>query len=174
MEQPEKPEGKNRTGFTTGTSATAASIACILSIINQKKIETVDVLQAGVEDDGHDSTAHHSIQQDRIIELTAQVSEKSTVISRLSQQNEELNSELIQLQKTEKNNSSKNNNMIATISSLERSLAKERSEVDSLQKELDSAVKRTQMQTLDLKEQKLTLPLIYALNNSSKQKIDRY
>ena len=44
MEQPEKPEGKNRTGFTTGTSATAASIACILSIINQKKIETVDVL----------------------------------------------------------------------------------------------------------------------------------
>ena len=117
-------------------------------------METVDVLQAGVEDDGHDSTAHHSIQQDRIIELTAQVSEKSTVISRLSQQNEELNSELIQLQKTEKNNSSKNNNMIATISSLERSLAKERSEVDSLQKELDSAVKRTQMQTLDLKEQK--------------------
>ena len=44
MEQAEKPEGKNRTGFTTGTSATAASIACILSIINQKKIETVDVL----------------------------------------------------------------------------------------------------------------------------------
>ena len=41
MEQPEKPKGKNRTGFTTGTSATAASIACILSIINQKKIETV-------------------------------------------------------------------------------------------------------------------------------------
>ena len=39
MEQAEKPEGKNRTGFTTGTSATAASIACILSIINQKKIE---------------------------------------------------------------------------------------------------------------------------------------
>ena len=30
----------------------------------------------------------------------------------------------------------------------------QRSEVDSLQKELDSAVKRTQMQTLDLKEQK--------------------
>ena len=44
MEQAEKPEGKNRTGFTTGTSATAASMACILSIINQKKIETVDVL----------------------------------------------------------------------------------------------------------------------------------
>ena len=44
MDQPEKPEGKNRTGFTTGTSATAASMAAILSIINQKKIETVDVL----------------------------------------------------------------------------------------------------------------------------------
>ena len=40
----EKPSGKLRTGFTTGTSATAASIAAILSIINQKKIETVDVL----------------------------------------------------------------------------------------------------------------------------------
>ena len=40
----EKPPGKLRTGFTTGTSATAASIAAILSIINQKKIETVDVL----------------------------------------------------------------------------------------------------------------------------------
>ena len=44
MDQAEKPGGKNRTGFTTGTSATAASMACILSIINQKKIETVDVL----------------------------------------------------------------------------------------------------------------------------------
>ena len=39
MDQAEKPEGKNRTGFTTGTSATAASIACILSIINQKKLK---------------------------------------------------------------------------------------------------------------------------------------
>ena len=44
MDLPEKPEGKLRTGFTTGTSATAASIAAILSIINQKKIEAVDVL----------------------------------------------------------------------------------------------------------------------------------
>ena len=40
----EKPKGKLRTGFTTGTSATAASMAAILSIINQKKIESVDVL----------------------------------------------------------------------------------------------------------------------------------
>jgi len=40
----EKPRGKLRTGFTTGTSATAASMAAILSIINQKKIESVDVL----------------------------------------------------------------------------------------------------------------------------------
>ena len=44
MDQSEKPEGKLRTGFTTGTSATAASIAAILSIINQKKVEVVDVL----------------------------------------------------------------------------------------------------------------------------------
>ncbi len=35
----EKPPGKLRTGFTTGTSATAASIAAILSIINQKKLK---------------------------------------------------------------------------------------------------------------------------------------
>jgi len=40
----EKPRGKLRTGFTTGTSATAASMAAILSIINQKKIESVYVL----------------------------------------------------------------------------------------------------------------------------------
>jgi cobalt-precorrin-5B (C1)-methyltransferase len=40
----EKPQGKLRTGFTTGTSATAASMAAILSIIDQKKIEFVDVL----------------------------------------------------------------------------------------------------------------------------------
>jgi cobalt-precorrin-5B (C1)-methyltransferase len=40
----EKPKGKLRTGFTTGTSATAASMAAILSIINQKRIESVDVL----------------------------------------------------------------------------------------------------------------------------------
>ena len=44
MEQAEKPEGKNRTGFTTGTSATAASVAAVLSIINQKKTDSVDVL----------------------------------------------------------------------------------------------------------------------------------
>jgi cobalt-precorrin-5B (C1)-methyltransferase len=44
VDQPEKPEGKLRTGFTTGTSATAASMAAILSIINQKKVEVVDVL----------------------------------------------------------------------------------------------------------------------------------
>ena len=44
MDLEEKPKGKLRTGFTTGTSATAASMAAILSIINQKKIEFVDVL----------------------------------------------------------------------------------------------------------------------------------
>ena len=44
MDVQEKPKGKLRTGFTTGTSATAASMAAILSIINQKKIESVDVL----------------------------------------------------------------------------------------------------------------------------------
>ena len=44
MDLEEKPKGKLRTGFTTGTSATAASMAAILSIINQKKTEAVDVL----------------------------------------------------------------------------------------------------------------------------------
>ena len=44
MDLEEKPKGKLRTGFTTGTSATAASMAPILSIINQKRIESVDVL----------------------------------------------------------------------------------------------------------------------------------
>ena len=38
MDVQEKPKGKLRTGFTTGTSATAASMAAILSIINQKEI----------------------------------------------------------------------------------------------------------------------------------------
>ena len=44
MDLPEKPVGNLRTGFTTGTSATAASVAAVLSIINQKKIKSVDVL----------------------------------------------------------------------------------------------------------------------------------
>ena len=44
MNVQEKPPGKLRTGFTTGTSATAASVAAILSIIDQKKIESVDVI----------------------------------------------------------------------------------------------------------------------------------
>ena len=44
MTLPEKPKGNLRTGFTTGTSATAASVAAVLSIINQKKIKSVDVL----------------------------------------------------------------------------------------------------------------------------------
>jgi len=44
VDLPEKPVGNLRTGFTTGTSATAASVAAVLSIINQKKIKSVDVL----------------------------------------------------------------------------------------------------------------------------------
>ena len=44
MTLPEKPKGNLRTGFTTGTSAAAASVAAVLSIINQKKTESVDVL----------------------------------------------------------------------------------------------------------------------------------
>ena len=44
MDVREKPPGKLRTGFTTGTSATAASVAAILSIIDQKKIKSVDVI----------------------------------------------------------------------------------------------------------------------------------
>ena len=44
MNVQEKPPGKLRTGFTTGTSATAASVAAILSIIDQKKIKSVGVI----------------------------------------------------------------------------------------------------------------------------------
>jgi len=44
VDPPEKPKGNLRTGFTTGTSAAAASVAAVLSIINQKKTESVDVL----------------------------------------------------------------------------------------------------------------------------------
>jgi len=43
VDPPEKPAGKLRTGFTTGTCATAASVAAVLSIINLKKTESVDV-----------------------------------------------------------------------------------------------------------------------------------
>jgi len=44
VDPPEKPKGNLRTGFTTGTSAAAASVAAVLSIINQKKTDSVDVL----------------------------------------------------------------------------------------------------------------------------------
>ena len=40
----EEERVKLKTGYTTGSSATAASKAALLSIINQKKIENVDVL----------------------------------------------------------------------------------------------------------------------------------
>jgi len=40
----EEEKTKLKTGFTTGSSATAASKAALLSIINQKKIENVDIL----------------------------------------------------------------------------------------------------------------------------------
>ena len=44
----EQQSKKLRTGFTTGTASTASSIACILAIINQKKIDSVKVtLQKG-------------------------------------------------------------------------------------------------------------------------------
>ena len=40
----EKENTKLKTGYTTGSSATAASKAALLSIINQKKIENIDIL----------------------------------------------------------------------------------------------------------------------------------
>lgn len=39
----EKPKGKLRTGYTTGTCAAAASKACVLALISQEKIESVNV-----------------------------------------------------------------------------------------------------------------------------------
>jgi len=44
VDKNEKPKGKLRTGFTTGTCATASSKAAALAIINQKTISSVDVL----------------------------------------------------------------------------------------------------------------------------------
>jgi len=44
VDKNEKPQGKLRTGFTTGTCATASSKAAALAIINQKTISSVDVL----------------------------------------------------------------------------------------------------------------------------------
>ena len=38
-----KSKEKLRTGFTTGTASTASSKAAILAIINQKKMDSVDV-----------------------------------------------------------------------------------------------------------------------------------
>ena len=35
---------KLRTGFTTGSCATASSKAAVLSIINQKKIDKIDII----------------------------------------------------------------------------------------------------------------------------------
>ena len=40
----EEEKAKLKTGYTTGSSATAASKAALLSIINQRKIENVDIL----------------------------------------------------------------------------------------------------------------------------------
>lgn len=44
MENETIPKGKLRTGFTTGTCATAGSKAAVLAIINQKKIDSVDII----------------------------------------------------------------------------------------------------------------------------------
>lgn len=44
MTELEESKEKLRTGFTTGTCATASSMAAVLAIINQKKIDSVDVI----------------------------------------------------------------------------------------------------------------------------------
>ncbi len=43
MSEQQESKEKLRTGFTTGTCATASSKAAVLAIINQKKIDTIDV-----------------------------------------------------------------------------------------------------------------------------------
>ena len=40
----DRPKGKMRTGYTTGTSATAGAKAGVLAILGQKKIDSVDVM----------------------------------------------------------------------------------------------------------------------------------
>ena len=40
----EEKKTKLRTGYTTGSSATAAAKAALLSIINQKKTENIDII----------------------------------------------------------------------------------------------------------------------------------
>ena len=44
MEKESISKRKLRTGFTTGTCATAGSKAAVLAIINQKKIDSVDII----------------------------------------------------------------------------------------------------------------------------------
>ncbi|MEW6044572.1 MAG: cobalt-precorrin-5B (C(1))-methyltransferase [Thermoproteota archaeon] len=44
MSEAERPQGKLRTGFTTGTCATAAAKAALVAITSQKKVDAVDVL----------------------------------------------------------------------------------------------------------------------------------
>ena len=44
MDTDTESKKKLRTGFTTGSCATASSKAGILSIINQKKIEQIDII----------------------------------------------------------------------------------------------------------------------------------
>lgn len=43
MSEEDKPKGKMRTGFTTGTCATAGAKAALLSIMNQTKTDSIDV-----------------------------------------------------------------------------------------------------------------------------------
>ena len=43
MSEEDKPKGKMRTGFTTGTCATAGAKAALLSIMNQNKTDSIDV-----------------------------------------------------------------------------------------------------------------------------------
>ncbi len=44
MSETERPQGKLRTGFTTGTCAAAAAKAALVAIMTQKKVDTVEVL----------------------------------------------------------------------------------------------------------------------------------
>ena len=119
-------------------------------------METVDVLQSEMDkdDDIAETLAGQDRLQDRVIELTAQVSEKASTVSKLEQKIEDLKDQLSTALSNGKESQVERNALLSTISVLEASVATERSDADKTRKELDECTRQNNSLVLDLRDLK--------------------
>jgi chromosome segregation ATPase len=119
-------------------------------------METIEVLQSDTEIPNRESGALGIRRvQDHVVQLTAHVTESSASLSKCEQRLEDCRSHLRNANAELRETRDNQNGLLSTISILETTVARERSETDKMRKALDESNRRNQMFQLDVEGLKL-------------------